>query len=258
MIKVAIVAITQKGNGVALKIKRSLHGSKLYVPIKLSDRNKEALSFEGNLIDLTKKLFAEFEGIIFCMAVGIVVRVIAAHIKYKHTDPAVVVVDDQGRFAISLLSGHEGGANGLAIRVANSVGAEPVITTASESRKKIVIGMGCRRGIDKKEIIRAVEYALKKVDFSIKEVRCIATIDLKQNELGLRDACMELGVYLRIVSAELIKRFSGAYKKSSFVKEKIGVEGVSEPCALIVAKKPKLILAKIKIGKVTVAVAKEA
>jgi len=256
--KIAIVVITRQGESIAFKIKRFLPDSKIYIPVKLPVRGKGVVSFRGKLTDLTKKLFSEFEGIVFCMAAGIVVRVIAGHIKDKYTDPAVVVVDEDGRFAISLLSGHEGGANSLAIQVANSSGAEPVVTTASESHKKIVIGIGCRRGIDRGEIIKAVQYALKKIKCSIKKVRYISTIDLKQNEPGIREACMELGVPLRVVPTELIRRFSPEYGRSSFVKEKIGVEGVSEPCALIAAKKSKLILVKTKIGRVTVAVAKEA
>lgn len=243
--KIAIVAITKKGKSSALKIKRAIPDSKIYF-------------FKGNLKGLSGKLFEEFDGIIFCMAAGIVVRVIKDYIKDKYTDPAVVVVDEEGRFAISLLSGHEGGANDLAIQVSNILGAEPVVTTASESRKKIVIGIGCRRGINKNEIKTAVKYALKQTRYSINRVKCFATIDLKQDENGLREACLEFGVPLRIVSSELIKRFSGIYKKSSFVKEKIGVEGVSEPCALIAARKPKMILGKTKIGGVTIAVVKEA
>lgn len=245
--KVAIVAITKKGEKAALKIKKNLPGCKVYV-----------LSLKGGLRDLTKKLFSEFEGIVFCMATGIVVRVIAPYIKDKYSDPAVVTVDEERRFAISLLSGHEGGANNLAIRVANSLGAEPVVTTASESKRNIVIGIGCRRGINKEEIVKAVRYALTKIGRPMNRIRYIATIDLKQNEQGLQDACIELGIPLRIISAELIKKFNGTYKRSSFVKEKIGVEGVSEPCALIAAKRPKLILAKTKIGRVTVAAVKEA
>lgn len=135
--------------------------------------------------------------------------------------------------------------------------AEPVVTAASESRRKIVIGIGCRRGIDKDEIIEAVRHVLTTAGFSIKKVRYIATIDLKQSEPGLQEACMELGIPLRFLSKKLIRQFNGTYGKSSFVKEKIGVEGVSEPCALIVAKTPRLILPKTKIGRVTVAVARE-
>jgi len=245
-VRVAVVAVTKKGKNTALKIKNNISGSKVYV-----------LSVKSGLRNLAKKLFSEFEGIVFCMATGIVVRIIAPYIKNKYTDPAVVVVDENERFAISLLSGHEGGANNLAIRVANSLGAEPVITTASESRRNIVIGIGCRRGIGKEEVLKAVRYALNKTGRPMDKVRYIATIDLKQNEQGLQDACTELGIPLKIISADMVKKFNGTYERSSFVKEKIGVEGVSEPCALIAARRPKLILPKIIVGRVTVAVVKE-
>ncbi len=66
------------------------------------------------------------------MATGIVVRAIAGVVKDKFTDPAVVVVDEKGKFAISLLSGHVGGANRLALKVASIIGAQPVITTATD------------------------------------------------------------------------------------------------------------------------------
>lgn len=273
--KIAIVAITKRGKTIASKIKRFFPDSKIYITEKLAKprtfskslkalylkkvrgKGKGLILFEGKLVDLARRLFAEFEGIIFCMAMGIVVRAIAPYIKDKHTDPAVVVVDDEARFAISALSGHEGGANSLAIRVGNILGAEPVVTTFSESKKKIVIGIGCKRGIKREEVIKAVGYALARVRCSIDKVRYISTIDLKQNELGLKKACLSLGVPLRIISSDMIKNFNGAYQRSFFVKEKIGVEGVSEPCALLTARKPKLILPKIKVGMVTVAVAKE-
>ena len=245
--RVAVVAITKKGQRAAFKIKKNISGSKVYV-----------LLSKGGLKDLTKKLFSEFDGIIFCMATGIAARIIAPYIDNKYIDPAVVTVDEGGRFAISLLSGHEGGANNLAIRVANILGAEPVITTASESRRNMVVGIGCRRGIEKGEILKAVRYALTKTGYPMNKVRYIATIDLKQHEQGLQDACAQLGIPIKIISADLVKKFTGTYGRSSFVKEKIGVEGVSEPCALIAAKRPRLILPKTIIGRVTVAVAKEA
>lgn len=254
--KIAIVAISEKGKKIALKIKMGgMPESKLYIhQSSLTTRRKRKLT------DLVGKIFNKFDGIIFCMPLGIVIRIIAPHIKNKYIDPAVVVVDDAGRFVISALSGHEGGANNLAIQVANILSAEPVITTASETQKKLVLGIGCRAGIKKAEIIKAVRYALSRTRSSIKKLRCITTIDLKQNEKGLREACLELGVPLRIVSTDLIKNFTGKYHRSNFVKEKLGisgVEGVCEPCALITAKKPKLILPKEKLGRVTVAVAQE-
>ena len=66
------------------------------------------------------------------MSTGIVVRVIAPLIRSKTQDPAVVVVDDLGKNAVSLLSGHIGGANELTRRIAPIIGATPVITTATD------------------------------------------------------------------------------------------------------------------------------
>lgn len=240
----AILILREKDRPLALRIKSGLPESRIYIA-------------KGRLKKLTKRLFSEVDGIVFCMAVGIVVRAIASSVKNKLADPAVVAVDGQGRFAVSLLSGHEGGANALAIRVANALGAEPVITTASEAKREIVIGLGCKRGIGKEEIVRAVRYALVKTGRPIEAVRCIATIDLKQDEPGLVAAAAELGLPLRAISSDLVSKFTGRYQRSSFVKAKIGVEGVSEPCALIAAKRPRLILSKRKIGPVTVAAVKE-
>jgi cobalt-precorrin 5A hydrolase/precorrin-3B C17-methyltransferase len=70
--------------------------------------------------------------LIFIMASGIVVRTIAPLLKDKKSDPAVVVLDEQGKFAVSLVSGHLGGANELAKKIAAFLGGEPVITTASD------------------------------------------------------------------------------------------------------------------------------
>ena len=246
--KVAIIAITDEGKKTARILLKSFKKARL---------NGRLFSKHGRLNDLVGNIFNKFDGLIFIMSLGIVVRVIAQCLKDKHTDPAVVVVDEGKRFAISTISGHEGGANELAVKVANILGAEPVITTASESKKNIVIGIGSKRNVKKEEIINAVKYALTSVKCSINKVRCIATIDLKQNETGLKNACLELGIPLRIISSELLKNFTGKYNRSSLVQEKIGVEGVCEPCSIIVARNPKLILPKTKLGRVTVAVVRE-
>jgi cobalt-precorrin 5A hydrolase len=75
------------------------------------------------------------------MATGVAVRLISRHIQDKRADPAVVVVDDQGQYAISLLSGHLGGSNVLAHRVAAILGAQPVVTTASDGAGTISIDL---------------------------------------------------------------------------------------------------------------------
>lgn len=78
---------------------------------------------------------------IFIMATGIVIRKVAPLLKDKRTDPAVVVLDENGRFVISLVSGHIGGANALASEIADHLGAQAVITTASDIQGKVSLDL---------------------------------------------------------------------------------------------------------------------
>lgn len=89
---------------------------------------------DKNIDKVLEKEWSSIETIIFISATGIAVRKIAHLIKDKYTDPAVLVIDDKAKHVISLLSGHIGGANELAIDIAKAIGAEPVITTASDNR----------------------------------------------------------------------------------------------------------------------------
>jgi len=245
-VKVGIIAITEEGNKTARELAHSLKESQVYF-----------LSESHALRKTVAEIFDRYEGFIFIMALGIVIRVIAPFIKSKYTDPAVVVVDENRRFAISALSGHEGGANRLAGQVASILRAESVITTASETMKRLTVGVGCRKGASQEEILEAIDQALKKCEGSREDIRCVATIDLKSDEPGLKEACIHLGLPLKIVPMDHIKSFNGPYQRSSFVKGKIGVEGVSEPCALLAGRKTKLIVPKLKKGRVCVAIARE-
>lgn len=76
--------------------------------------------------------FREADALVFCCAAGIAVRAIAPSVKNKAEDPAVVVVDELGKFAVPILSGHLGGANKLALEIAKDIGALPVVTTATD------------------------------------------------------------------------------------------------------------------------------
>lgn len=87
----------------------------------------------------TGRRFDQVDGLIYIGAAGIAVRAIAPWLKDKLTDPAVVVVDEGGHYAVSLLSGHVGGANRLAKQTAEILGAEAVITTASDVQKKTAV-----------------------------------------------------------------------------------------------------------------------
>ncbi len=87
---------------------------------------------EGGLAGWTARHFYDSGALIFISACGIAVRAIAPHIRCKTIDPAVVVLDEAGAYAISLLSGHIGGANALTKELAAYIGATPVITTATD------------------------------------------------------------------------------------------------------------------------------
>lgn len=92
-----------------------------------------------NLAEFTQNAFFKADGIIFVGACGIAVRAIAPLLRDKEHDPAVVVVDELGRYAISLLSGHIGAANRLACKVGEFIGATPIITTATDINRKFAI-----------------------------------------------------------------------------------------------------------------------
>ena len=128
---VAIWALTPDALKLAIRLKAQIDGARLFVGKSMEDAPPDATRF-GSLSSKVGKEFDKFSDHIFIMAVGIVVRVIAPHVKNKRIDPAVVALDDGGNFAISLLSGHLGGANRLAAQVAEMVCATPVVTTATD------------------------------------------------------------------------------------------------------------------------------
>ena len=130
--RIAVIAITRNGIRLGSIMKSGLAESTLFIPKKYSGAVEGATVYDGEVKELVARLWPEVGGLVFIMATGIVVRLIAPHLQAKDIDPAVVVMDDAGNFAISLLSGHLGGANDLAGRCAVITGAREVITTATD------------------------------------------------------------------------------------------------------------------------------
>lgn len=188
-------------------------------------------------------------------ATGIAVRFLEGLAQDKRSDPAVVVLDEAGRFAIALLSGHEGGANILAYRVAAAVEAVPVITTATEAVKPLVLGIGCRKDVPEDRIAAAVNHALG--GRGLDAVREVATIDLKAQEPGLLAWCARHKLPLRVISRETVASRPWAPKPSAWVQEQVGVDGVCEPCALIASPRGRLVVPKTALDGVAVAVVED-
>jgi cobalt-precorrin 5A hydrolase len=192
---------------------------------------------------------------VLVMATGIAVRFLDGLIADKHSDPAVVVLDEGGHHAISLLAGHEGGANALAYRVANAVSASPVVTTATEALKPLTIGLGCRKGTPLEKIEAAVSSALG--ERKLEEVRMVATIDIKQDEPGLLAFCARYGLPLRTFRRDDVAERPWVTKPSQWVRKNIGTDGVCEPCALMASSRGRLIVPKLTLNGVAVAIVED-
>lgn len=147
--KRAVVTLTKEGLVKAKEIKSIYNDMDVYVWHKWNDGS--AHSIETKLSIFVDTIFHKYDIIIFIMSTGIVIRVIAKHLKHKAVDPAILVMDEKGKFVISLLSGHIGGANEETKKVAKILGAQAVITTASDVKNSIAVDtlamkLGCEIG----------------------------------------------------------------------------------------------------------------
>ncbi|MDA8440996.1 MAG: cobalt-precorrin 5A hydrolase [Peptococcaceae bacterium] len=153
---IAIVALTEGGAALAkiltqrlpINMQRERAGAfcptasseiKVFLPGKLSEDKTWADPYSCSTTALLQQLFLRSDAIICIMASGIVVRALAPVLVDKTQDPAVVVMDEKGQFAISLLSGHLGGANDLARAVARASAGTPVITTATDVQGRLAV-----------------------------------------------------------------------------------------------------------------------
>ncbi len=140
---VALISFTQNGAKVGERLEKSLnaeysfHGFVSSRFVGESSLNKNPLS----LTDWTREWFAKADCLVFVGACGIAVRAISPFVKDKFADPAVIVIDEQGKFCISLLSGHMGGANAFAETFAALLGAQPIVTTATDLNEKFAVDL---------------------------------------------------------------------------------------------------------------------
>lgn len=338
--KAGIISFTEHGALLAQKLKSGLEAEHIICGAWLKKSGAEPPEgievLRSTLREWTKKQFEEKDVLIFIGAAGIAVRSIAPFVKSKKTDPAVIVVDEQGRHAISLLSGHIGGANAMTLLTAELLGAEPVITTATDLNGKfavdafaarrdlsmdsmqyakeiaaelvsgrtvgmhsaypvfgqvpeeldrksepglgfsidifkkdpfektlhlipkiVVLGIGCKKGMNAGHIEDAAMQTLEKSGIFKESVKLIASIDLKKEEAGILALAEKLNVpFITYTAEELMQAKSeNGFTESAFVKSVAGVGNVCERAALLGAGATRLLIRKTSCGGVTVAAA---
>jgi cobalt-precorrin 5A hydrolase len=325
-LKIACLTFTQSGEQIAATIRtafRKLGSGETQVDIFTKNDYKEHLH----------DIFREYTGIVFISSTGIAVRLSAPFLQDKTRDPAVVVVDDLGRYAISLISGHLGGANDLTNEIADILDCQPIITTASDGRgieavdlfakrnnlfienlndakiitammaeghpirliseidarigydnivddnpagciyvtsqdqvncdvpycilrpKNLNVGLGCRRGKTKEEILKAITQVFQKHNLHLNSIKAIATIDVKKDEVGILETCKALLCELHFYTREDIKQVQHHFSTSQWVQSTIGVFAVCEPCTYLAG--GELIVEKTVIDGITVAVSRK-
>ena len=196
----------------------------------------------------TAAAFRRAEALIFVGAAGIAVRSVAPHLVSKARDPAVVVVDELGRFAVPILSGHLGGANDLAREIAGLLGGQAVLTTATDARGIFAFDQWARRlgcAIPDPEKIRPVASRM---------LAGVCTIDRKGEEPGLLELCRRRRLPLRTYSPEELSRAEGEFTPSPFVRQVTGTDNVCERAAVLASGGP-LLLKKTAGEGVTAALA---
>ncbi len=141
--KIVMVAITKHGASQVARLATMLADAEIVVARKfeasMAALPNRVVAYEGSLRKQLPAIFKSYDQIIFFVSLGAVVRLIAPYLKSKEEDPGVLVVDDAARFVIPVLSGHVGGANAYAEKLAGLLGAVAVVTTASDVGRTIAV-----------------------------------------------------------------------------------------------------------------------
>jgi len=129
-VRVAILSVSNNGKLLSKKLKSILNNDPTIIKID---------TFHKNVKNNINHIFNDYDVIIGIMATGILIRSICKNINNKYSDPAILSVDEKGKFIISLLAGHMGGANQFTKKIANLLSAKEVITTATDINGKLGI-----------------------------------------------------------------------------------------------------------------------
>lgn len=245
-----IIALTEAGHKLAKELAAEITAADIwYKPKPFAETVQQA--------------FVRGERMIFICATGIVVRTLAPVLQDKHNDPAILILDEAGKFVIPLLSGHEGGANDWASQVSELIAAQLVMTTANPYLKPVyTIGMGCERDCPLEYLSELLDQCLSQAGLNIKQIHSISSIDIKADESHLIELAKKLNKpFLTWSKVELSKVESQLSTRSDYIFKTVGVYGVAESAALYSAQEEtgqaaELALKKHKNAKATCAIAR--
>lgn len=250
----ALLTLSSQGLSTALRLRKAFPEATVHA--HRSVPTTDAIPFR-RLADRLAELWPTEPNLVVLAPTGVVVRALAPLLQSKHRDPAVVVCDVLGRWAISLVSGHEGGANALALHVANALDGEPVITTTTEAAKTLIVGLGCRQGTSVEVLERVVHEALDRIGGGLPNVRYLATASIKSHDLGLIQLSERLGIPLRFMGLQRIRSHPFPFSESPAAERHFDVPGVAEPSALLSGTRTQMRLPRTVLHGCTVAIAEE-
>ncbi len=206
----AIWALTPKGGQLSLALSKKLSHATVFLSSRIHDGSKQAVCFD-RLLPCVRQAFQGFEQHLFIMATGIVVRTVSGLLNHKTKDPAVVVMDEAGKFAISLISGHIGGANRFSKELGAITGAVPVITTATDvNHVPAIDSIALKKNlfIENPEAIKTINMALitrEKIHIfdPYEQVKDTLKGDLMENIIAPDFPLDEPGIYIEDIQLDL-------------------------------------------------------
>ncbi len=137
--RINVIAFSTNGCRTAIRLKEAFPEEDMRIFAKTQCDTLGVERIEEKASVWTGRSFEECDAIIYIGAIGIAVRYIAPYIKAKTVDPAIIGMDEHGRWTVALLAGHIGGANALTARIAERMGSEPIITTATDLNGKFSV-----------------------------------------------------------------------------------------------------------------------
>ena len=247
---VSVVSLTEPGRALAARLRPYLIDAEyLHRPQPF----KEAV----------QSRFQAGHRLVLICAMGIAVRTLAPVLGDKYRDPAVLVMDEHGRFIVPLLSGHEGGANEWARYLSEGLGAHCVITGVQRYTHPLLIaGLGCERHCPLEALVQLMDETLAGHGLNRRALHAIASIELKQHETGLLALAEQLDIPIAFYPAARLLEYSERLShKSPVVFRETGCYGVAEAAALahaerLTGRQAELLIPKHKSSRATFAIAR--